>query len=206
MNMKTIKHLMWTAAFAGVIVLVPIPGWPRDGELASGQSALVQHFDQDGDGLVSPDEFPGEEAQLSSLDTDGDGYIDETEAPRHPPKGLPGEKEMLTEFDTDGDGLISSDEFPGPADHFEILDADGDGFLSAEELLAGRPVPPAAGGFEGDDADQDGMVSQAEFSGSEEFFNRLDADGDGFITRQEALSGRPGPGPRNGGSFQPEQQ
>lgn len=84
--------------------------------------------------------------------------------------------------------MLSPDEFPGPADHFDRLDADGDGSLDTDEFLADRPGPGAAGGerFAKDDMDQDGLVSQAEFSGPEDLFDRLDTDGDGYISNVEA--------------------
>ena len=119
-----------------------------------------------------------------------------TEAPQRPPHVGPGGQDMMAEFDTDGDGYLSYQEFPGPGQHFDKMDADKDGFLTSEELLSGRPGPPPGGnGFENDDIDGDDMVSWDEFNGPEDLFDRLDADGDGYITREEADAMRPRHGP-----------
>ncbi len=109
-----------------------------------------------------------------------------------PPHGRPFD-DLPAEFDTDNDGRLSSDEFPGPADHFDALDSDGDGFLSADELQQGRPGNSDDRGFEKDDTDQDGMVSLEEFSGPEDMFDRLDTDGDGYITQEEIRQFHPRP-------------
>lgn len=49
----------------------------------------------------------------------------------------------------------------------------------------GHDGTPRGGGFEQDDVNNDGKVSQDEFSGPEDLFTKLDANGDGFITKGE---------------------
>lgn len=196
MNCKFIRYLITVTACVAISSLGAMPAGAQDSETTVESSPFIQHFDLDGDGLVSADEFPGEQDHFSSLDIDGDGYLDASESPSGPPPGGPDPADILAEFDEDGDGLISLSEFMGPEDHFDRLDADGDGYLNSEELSTGRPGPPpgrGGPGFDMDDADQDGMVSEAEFSGPEELFNQLDADGDGYITREEVRSGSPRP-------------
>jgi Ca2+-binding EF-hand superfamily protein len=184
MKASTFRSFL-AAAMAALMAAAGTAGWAQDEETDSVQSPFIQRFDQDGDGLVSADEFPRDKDWFKGLDQDGNGVIDASEAPLSPDGG----KDPLAEFDADGDGQLSSDEFPGSPDHFSKLDSDGDEYLSKAELLAGRPQPPGAKGFENDDADQDGSVSQGEFSGPADLFNLLDADGDGAITRKEAQMG-----------------
>lgn len=50
------------------------------------------------------------------------------------------------------------------------------------------------------DADEDGKVSRAEFSGPDRLWDRLDGDGDGFVTKTEAKAMRRGGRERGGGA------
>lgn len=187
MKDKLIRCLIGIATLAAAYGASTTVAGARNSESGAHPPLIVQRFDADGDGLVSADEFPGDEDQFSELDIDGDGYLDEVESADRPPRGGPGPADIMAEFDEDGDGLLSATEFPGPEDHFTAMDADQDGYLSAEELQAGRPGPPRGGrsGFDKDHTDQDGIVSQEEFTGPEAMFTDLDADGDGYITREE---------------------
>jgi Ca2+-binding EF-hand superfamily protein len=181
--------------FAAVISFSPAAVTAQEDAAGEDGSRFIQHFDQDGDGLVSAEEFPGGENRFNRLDANGDGTIDQTEAPQRPHRSRAHAKARLAEWDADGSGDISAEEFPGPLDHFDRMDSDGDGFLSIEELRAGMPGPPRGAGFAGDDADLDGMVSLDEFSGTEEWFDHLDADGDGYLTRDEVRQMHPDGGP-----------
>lgn len=198
MKNNSIRQYLAVAAVVAMVGTAPAMAGSEDGEPGPDAASFIEHFDQDGDGVVSASEFPGDESMFNSLDADESGYIDETEAPQgRPPHGGPDSETILTKFDTDGDGLLSADEFPGPEDHFDRLDADGDMYLSTDELMADRPGPGPSGKdrFTNDDMDQDGLVSQAEFSGPEDLFDRLDTDGDGYISKAEARPSPPHGGP-----------
>jgi Ca2+-binding EF-hand superfamily protein len=77
------------------------------------------------------------------------------------------------------------------------MDADKDGFLTKEELRS------AAREFRGKhrrglkkmDTDADGNISRSEWKGKEEMFNRLDANHDGMLTRDELRDARQRRGP-----------
>lgn len=132
---------------------------------------------------------------------------------------------MLQRLDADGDGVVSLQEFQAAgAERFAALDADGDGRISAEEFAAGRRGPARAAGDKSDgrhagpraermqqfraqyfaklDADGDGYVSRAEFDQQHMArFNALDANGNGVIDADErpARRGmRDGKGRRDG--------
>lgn len=103
---------------------------------------------------------------------------------------------VLERFDANQNGSLSKDEVGRRlADNFEAIDADGDGELSASELTAAREggrqrVKEKADRIK--DADVDGnraiSIDEASAAGMQRLvdnFDRIDADGDGEITRRE---------------------
>ena len=160
-------------------------------------SDFITHWDADGDGKVSSDEFTGPPENFADLDANGNGFIEAAEAPQGPPpEGTKPEVERGTDFiadwDKNGDGKVARDEYLGPPENFDALDHNKDGFIDKSEA---PQMPPAeggevmimeGGGFINDwDIDGDGKVSADEFTGPPENFNDLDVNGDGFIDASE---------------------
>lgn len=90
----------------------------------------------------------------------------------------------LRQLDTNGDGAVTRDEFMKPRqDRFAALDKNGDGSLDASELTA--------------------QIQHKAGQRSRMMMARLDADGDGKVTKEEfeagAWQGRRGMGGRHGG-------
>jgi Ca2+-binding EF-hand superfamily protein len=95
---------------------------------------------------------------------------------------------MLQRHDADGDGAISLQEFQAAGDAmFARLDADGDGRLSPAELAgAGRGWGKQDGERAGPRAErrsEDRAARMEQYRAR--WFSRMDADGDGYVTRAE---------------------
>jgi Ca2+-binding EF-hand superfamily protein len=137
----------------------------------------------------------------------GQGAESEESTPRTkrgPGHSRPDEEQRWKKLDQDNDGRIPRSEWQRNEQAFDHIDADKDGFVTKEELRS------AAKEFRGKqrnrlqeiDADADGNISRSEWKGKEEIFNRLDANNDGVLTRDELREGRK---QRKPGSRHPDQ-
>jgi Ca2+-binding EF-hand superfamily protein len=115
-------------------------------------------------------------------------------------------------MDTNGDGKISRDEHAaGAKAMFETMDTNGDGKVTAAEMEAAHSKMDDRGAGKEDairaekgeknelssaekikmiDTNGDGAISADEHAaGSRQMFDRMDADGDGYLTKAEFKAG-----------------
>ena len=110
--------------------------------------------------------------------------------------------EMFKRMDKDGDGRLSRAELPADEraqKRFEAMDKDQDGYVTQEEAQAARQTRRAEGKARMEqhlrdaDINGDGQYSidelQAKMPRMAERFNDLDADKNGYLTREEMRAG-----------------
>ncbi len=144
---------------------------------------LVRLGDGNADGKLSADEFA---VGLAGGETKTAAPADAGDAKTKPAKARPGRPgkaarpvpgRFLAQLDKNGDGKLSPDEVPEERrENFSKLvarlDKDGDGALSKAEMPAGGTAQPAS-------LKRDGAMADA-------MFKRMDANGDGKATADEA--------------------
>ena len=191
------------------------------GEQDGSEGMDVSQLDTDGDGYVSKAEFvaarPSDVTEdqagtlFDSFDSEGTGSLSvdalaeamsaqQSERADGPPPPPPADDDelssMLADLDTDGDGLISKAEFVAgrPSDVtedqagtlFDSFDSEGAGSLSVDALTEamsaqqsdradGPPPPPPS-------ADDDQSAS---------LLSDLDTNGDGLVSLEEFMAGKP---------------
>jgi Ca2+-binding EF-hand superfamily protein len=136
---------------------------------------------------VAPEAKPAPTIPLR-LDTDGDGKVSRQEASSHPRLGT-----SFDALDADKDGVLSPEELRAGRGHHHRradrprLDTNADGLVSREEAKA---APRLAAEFDTVDANKDGSLSTEElrtaWSGHRAGHAKLDTNGDGTISREEA--------------------
>lgn len=135
---------------------------------------------------------------ITRMDTDADGRVSSAEF-------IDGRLQQVDRYferrDTDGDGLIAADEYATPRTRPErgarperpAIDEEALGACVRETIADFEPRRGAAPDdiFAAADTDADGAVSLQELSAAlegraQEQFARLDADGDGYLTSEDA--------------------
>ena len=196
-----------------------LAGQSGSGEQQDGGADMdVAQLDSDGDGYVSKAEFvaarPSDVSEdqagtlFDSFDSEGSGSLSvdalteamsaqQSERAEGPPPPPPSDDDdlasLLSDLDTDGDGQVSKAEFVAgrPSDVseeqagtlFDSFDSEGSGSLSVDALTEAmsaqqseRPEGPPPS------ADDDQFAS---------LLSDLDTDGDGLVTLDEFMAGKP---------------
>lgn len=152
MNCRNMNRTLIALAAAtlsmSALAEAPTAGGP---EARKGGGWMLQHYDADGDGTISLQEFQAAgDAMFARLDTDGDGRLSADELAAagrgwgHPERAGKAEHHHghrshrgLARMDTDGDGYVTRAEFDAARlARFSALDVNGNGVIDADEVPA----------------------------------------------------------------------
>ena len=161
------------------------------------QEAGKQHrsgrrtLDLNADGVVSRDEWRGNDESFAKIDTDRNGTLsrEELAAARKTWGEHHGRGDFAARMDRNGDGAVARDEWRGNDESFAKIDTNSDGRLTKEELETARGAwrrssDKTGGRFDALDRNHDGQLSREEL-GNDSVFERLDRNHDGLVARDE---------------------
>ncbi len=160
------------------------------------------NFDQDKNGVVSEEEYPGDRNVFRKADRDRDGSLEWKELLRLADSELddirkrmknPTRYEMMNLFDLNYDRKVTSNEYDGPTKAFKKYDTNNDGTVGYYEVYPDRmerempkPKPEDLNVLKAMDQNDDGRVSRKEWKGTASAWRRLDRNDDGWITLADA--------------------
>ena len=211
---RTTKSLLITAptlclGLAG-LVMAPSTARGKPGEKARARKQF-ERLDKNKNGFIERVEFPADDEAFRRADRDGDGQINFPEAVELMIQNRV--EKTFMQLDKDRDGFIRLDEMPGEKERrqFPFLDANADGRVSGEELLgairtefekddgveeAGKMpelrLPPTWEQVLVVDRNKNGALENDEIpTVKPDAFARLDANGDGSVSKEEYQTIRP---------------
>ncbi|WP_455223547.1 EF-hand domain-containing protein [Kaarinaea lacus] len=173
------NQLVKVLSLCGIVVL-STPVLAGSDKYGDGKGPFMSFFDTNGDNLVTMEEFNAAAAK------------------------------RFETMDVDKNGVVSTEEFQSfvmekrkerHEQRFLSMDSNNDGQISQEEYISYKQQW-AERRFQGMDTNNDGVVSKEEYEarksrwsghkhgrhGKDGIFAKLDADGDGQLTREESLT------------------
>jgi len=158
-------------------------------------------MDRNNDGVITRAEWRGSAQSFSVHDWNRDGRLSGDEvrtgatwppdrATNDPTTFRSWTREQFTTIDRNGDGRISRFEWGNfDVEDFVRADRNGDNQLGLNEFLLGADVDDDRGDrFEYLDLDGNNRLDRAEWHGTAAAFRWLDRNGDGYLTRLEAMA------------------
>jgi Ca2+-binding EF-hand superfamily protein len=188
------KSSIFTAVLLGLALASPAAAQLR----AANRFAAM---DTNRDGVITRDEWRGNDRSFRNHDWNGDGKLSGEELrPGAQRNTRWDDRDVETSIyadddfsaahfqalDHNGDGRLARNEWHAAGEIFTRLDRNRDSFLSAREFAMGDD-DDREDRFADLDTNNDGRVSRGEWHGSTAVFDALDVNRDGVLTRVEAV-------------------
>ena len=166
-----------------------------------------QAMDTNHDGVITRDEWRGNDRSFRNHDWNGDGRLSGDEVrpgaqrqsrwdDRDLESSVQDEEDWTAErfraLDHNGDGRLARNEWHAGSELFTRIDRNRDNYLSPAEFT-GADDMDREDRFGDLDINNDGRISRNEWHGSMAVFEALDANRDGVLTRAEAVGTETGP-------------
>jgi len=189
---------------SSVISALLIAGlFPAAAAAAQGRAGVrFQEMDANHDGVITRDEWHGNDRSFRNHDWNGDGRLSGPEirpGAQRDPNWDDRDIDTAIEQDNDWspahfrsldhnrDNRLARSEWHGSQELFTRFDRNRDGFVSASEFSGAGADDDRDDRFADLDTNRDGRVSRDEWHGSGAVFDALDANRDGVLTRKEAV-------------------
>lgn len=189
---------------AAALLLVGLASSPTvDAQGRAGSRIRFQQMDDNNDGVITREEWNGSDRSFEVHDWNGDGRLSGPEVrvgarraatvePDHNPgrneRYVNWTREGFTALDHNRDNRISVNEWHFDAQTFRRVDANRDNSINLSEFLGeGDGDDDREDNFDDLDYNNNGRVERAEWHGSLAEFRRLDANGDGILSRYEVV-------------------
>jgi Ca2+-binding EF-hand superfamily protein len=197
---------MKSSVFGAVVLALALPSAAAAQRPAAG-AMRFQGMDTNHDGVITREEWRGNDRSFRNHDWNGDGKLSGDEvrpgasrSPNWDDRDLDWSIERDDDFsaarfrvlDHNRDGRLARSEWHGTRELFTRLDSNRDGFLNAAEFTGGDDYD-REDRFADLDTNRDGRISRDEWHGSRAVFDALDANRDGVLVRQEAVGDSTGP-------------
>jgi hypothetical protein len=150
-----------------------------------------QGLDRNKDGIITRNEWRGNDPSFSNEDWNGDGVLSGDEV--HPGARRLGDllssersAARFRDLDRNKDGVIARNEWRGDRRAFDRLDTSRNGMLNRDEFFARKN--DHEGRFADLDRNNNGVIARNEWDDDRQAFDRLDANRDGVLRRDEFLT------------------
>lgn len=205
MSFKNTTLILPAAALA-IAIALPV-GLDAQRGRGRGQAAEIrfQGMDTNGDGVISRQEWRGNDRSFTNHDWNGDGQLSGAEvrpgahrnANWEEADHIPNRYERynswtqagFTNLDHNRDGKIAANEWHFDRETFRRVDRNNDGALDRTEFLGEDVDDARADNFDELDWNNNGRVERTEWYGTPAVFNSMDRNRDGVLSRFEVVGG-----------------